>query len=520
MAVSAKGVVAAGHPLTAEAGARVLRDGGNAVDAAIAAVLTSCVTESPLTGLGAGGYMLVHEGATQVLLDFFVEAPGSDGSAPAAELVPVPIHFTDENMQVFHVGAASCGVPGTPAGMVAAAERFGSVPLAELAAPAAALARDGVRLIPEQEYFVRILAPILTLYDEARAIYAPEGRILGVGELFRFPELGDALERLGADGEEPFYRGEVAERISDWVLERGGTLGRDDLARYKAVARAPVRARFGGRDVFTNPPPASGGILIAYALAVLERLGDTGIESLVGAMDAAQAARGGEFLEGLLRPGFLAEFLDPAALDAAAEDVRARVAAGEGPIVRGDELGSTTHITAVDAEGGCASVTCSNGTGSGLIVPGTGVHVNNMLGEQDLNPLGFHRHRPGTRMPSMMSPTLVLRDGELEAGLGSGGSNRIRSAVTQTVIHLIAEGAAVADAVDASRVHFEAGAVHAEPGVDGAALERLAARGYEIVRWREPNVFFGGVHAVARDPATGELVGAGDARRGGAVAYA
>lgn len=515
-----KGVVAAGHPLTAEAGATVLRNGGNSVDAAIAAVLTSCVTESPLTGLGAGGYMLVHDGSEQVLLDFFVEAPGRDGREHSSELVPIPIHFTDENVQVFHVGAASCGVPGTPAGLLAAAERFGSVPLAELARPAAALARDGFEINPDQAYFFEILAPILTLYEETAAIYAPEGRILGAGETFRFGELADAIERLGAEGSEPFYRGDIAAAMSEWVLERGGTLGADDLDAYEPVERQPVRASYGGREILTNPPPASSGILIAYALAVLERLDADDVEALVGAMEAAQAARGEEFLEGLLTGGFAESFLEEAALDAAAERVRSRAAASEGPIQPGDELGSTTHITAVDDEGGCASVTCSNGTGSGLIVPGTGVHVNNMLGEQDLNPLGFHRHRPGTRMPSMMSPTIVMHGGELEAGLGSGGSNRIRSAVTQTVLHMIARGAPVNAAVDAPRIHFEDGAVQAEPGIDETALERLAERGYEIVRWADFNVFFGGVHAVARDPATGELVGAGDARRGGAVAYA
>jgi gamma-glutamyltranspeptidase/glutathione hydrolase len=464
--------------------------------------------------------MLVHDGDEQVLLDFFVEAPGAGGREHSSELVPIPVHFTEENVQVFHVGAASCGVPGTPAGLVAAAERFGSVPLAELAAPAAALARNGFELNVDQAYFFEILDPILTLYEEAAAIYAPEGHILGAGETFRFGELGDAIERLGAEGADPFYLGEIAMAISDWVLERGGTLGRDDLAAYQPVERRPVHAMYGGHEILTNPPPASSGILIAYALAVLERLDDDGVEALVGAMEAAQAARGEEFLQGLLTKGFAEEFLNSAALDAAAEGVRARAPAGEGPLQPGDELGSTTHITAVDGEGGCASVTCSNGTGSGLIVPGTGVHVNNMLGEQDLNPHGFHRHRPGTRMPSMMSPTIVMRDGELEAGLGSGGSNRIRSAVTQTVLHMVARGATVNAAVDAPRVHFEDGAVQAEPGIDEAALERLAHRGYEIVRWRDFNVFFGGVHAVARDPASGELVGAGDARRGGAVAYA
>jgi gamma-glutamyltranspeptidase/glutathione hydrolase len=152
-------------------------------------------------------------------------------------------------------------------------------------------------------------------------------------------------------------------------------------------------------------------------------------------------------------------------------------------------------------------------------VPGTGIHLNNMLGEQDLNPLGFHRHDPGRRLPSMMSPTVVVREGELVAGLGSGGSNRIRSAILQTIIGL-ASGLDVVDAVNAPRVHFEDGAVQAEPGVDEQALERLSQRGYEIVRWNELNVFFGGVHAVSRDPDTGGLRGAGDPRRGGAVAVA
>jgi gamma-glutamyltranspeptidase / glutathione hydrolase len=493
--MSSRGVVAAGHPLTAEAGARVLRDGGNAVDAAVAAVLTSFVTESPLTGLGAGGYMLVHTASEEVVLDFFVAAPGADGAERGAELVPIPVHFTPTAIQVFHVGAASCGVPGTPAGLVAALERFGTVPLDELAAPPAKLAREGVVINAEQAYFVRILAPILTHYEEAAAIYAPDGNLLVEGDAFRFPALGDALERLGAEGAEPFYRGEVAAAISDCVLERGGTLAKPDLAAYEPIVREPVGAGFAGRRVLSNPPPSSGGILIAYALELLERAGDTGLEQVVESMEAAQNARTEEFLEGLAEEGFARRFL-------------------------ADRLGSTTHITAVDAEGRCASVTCSNGTGSGLVVPGTGVHVNNMLGEEDLNPFGFHGHPAGRRLPSMMSPTVVLRDGELEAGLGSGGSNRIRSAVLQTILRLVVDGLDAPRAVLAPRVHFEAGAVQAEPGVDEAALERLEQRGYKVVRWSELNVFFGGVHAVARDPATGELRGGGDPRRGGAVAVA
>jgi gamma-glutamyltranspeptidase/glutathione hydrolase len=492
-----RGVVAAGHPLTAETGAQVLRDGGNAVDAAVAAVMASCVTESPLTGLGAGGYMLVHTGPETTVLDFLVAAPGADGIERGSELVPIEVHFTPESSQVFHVGAASCGVPGVPAGLERAVELFGSVPLADLAAPAARLAREGVTLTREPAYFIEILAPILTHYEEAAAIYAPGGNVLGVGDTFRWPDLGDAFERLGAEGCEPWYSGELAGRISEWVLERGGTLGTADLGAYATIPRPPVAARFRDRQVLTNPPPSSGGILIAFALNLLDRTqGAPGTEEIVLAMEAAQSERTQEFLEGLYEDGFAARFLSA------------------------DRLGSTTHITAIDAEGICASVTCSNGTGSGVVVPGTGVHVNNMLGEQDLNPLGFHQHQAGRRMPSMRSPTVVLRDGSLEAGLGSGGSNRIRAAILQTIMRLVCEGMGVADAVNAPRVHFENGAIQAEPGIGEEALARLEQRGYEVVRWADRNVFFGGVHAVARDPDTGELAGGGDARRGGAVAVA
>jgi gamma-glutamyltranspeptidase/glutathione hydrolase len=519
--VSGRGAVAAGHPLTAEAGARVLREGGNAVDAAIAAVLTSFVTESVLTGFGAGGFMLVHAPPDDVLLDFFVEVPGHTTPERRSELVPIPVYFSPESPQVFNVGAASCGVPGTAAGLAEALERHGSLPMAELAAQPARLAREGVEVNAEQAFIFSILEPILTHQPECRAIYAPEGRILSEGDLFRFPALGDALDRYGAEGAEPFYGGEIAERVSAWVLERGGILGPDDLAAYRPRGRDPVRARYRGRDVLTNPPPSSGGILIAFALSLLDRAGPAEVASVVAAMEEAQVARTEAFFHGLYERGYAHEFLSEPRIDSAAGRVRHGERPPDPPAeLPGDSLGSTTHITAVDGEGRCAAVTCSNGTGSGIVVPGTGVHVNNMLGEEDLNPLGFHVNPPGRRVPSMMSPTVVLRDGELEAGLGSGGSNRIRSAVLQTIIRLIDDGMEAQAAVDAPRVHYEAGAVQAEPGIDEAGLDRLAALGYQLVRWEGRNLFFGGAHAVARDPASGELHGGGDPRRGGAVAYA
>jgi gamma-glutamyltranspeptidase/glutathione hydrolase len=521
--MSSRGVVAAGHPLTAEAGAQVLREGGNAVDAAICAVLTSFVTESPLTGFGAGGFMLVHEGDEDTLVDFFVAAGGADGVERTAELVPIPVYF-DETPQTFNCGAASCGVPGNPAGIEHLWRRFGSVPLERLAAPGIGLGREGVKLSSAAAYFHEILEPILTSSPESAALYQPDGRRLVEGDVFRYPEMSDALERFAAEGSAPFYRGDIALAVCDWVRGQGGTLGMDDLAAYEPIERAPIDTAFRGHDVLTNPPPSSGGILIGYSLALLDRLGDrSGVEQIVAATEAANLRRSDEFHRGLHDEEYVRTFL-ATDFDSLADRIRAgewiggRGGAG-GPGIT-DRLGSTTHIAVMDAEGNCASVTCSNGTGSGVVVPGTGVHVNNMLGEEDLNPQGFHRIPPGQRVSSMMSPTLVLRDGEVVLGLGSAGSNRIRSAILQTVVRVLEQGMEAGEAVRAGRLHFEAGTVQAEPEVDEPVLADLERRGVPVVRWKRRNVFFGGAQAVTRDPTSGELSGGGDPRRGGAVALA
>ncbi len=496
MICSGHGVVAAGHPLTAERGAAVLREGGNAVDAALAAMLTSFVAEPLLTGLGSGGYMLVAGGGREpALLDFFVEAPGREsGPVPRTTMDPYDVDF-GEAVQTFHIGAASCGVYGAPAGVCAAGERWGTRPLAELVAPAAALARGGVALNFEQAYVLKILDGLVLSTPEGAALYAPGGRRLGEGDVMRNPELAGTLERLGREGAEPFYRGDIAAAVVDWIAVHGGLLGAEDLAGYEAVVREPVRVGYRGRDVLTNPPPSAGGTLLAYSLSLLERApSPPSAVQIVEAMASAQSERTPAFMEGLIEAGFLERFL-------------------------GARLGATTHISVLDRDGLACSVTTTLGEGSAMVVPGTGIHVNNIMGEADLNPLGFHRHAPGRRMPSMMAPTVVLdrRCGgraadsdRVELVLGSAGSNRIRSALLQTIVGVLDLGLPADEAVRAPRMHFEDGRVYLEPGIDSAALERA---GYTLTSFRGPNLFFGGVQAVQRRGET--IAGAGDPRRGG-----
>lgn len=490
MSSAEKGVVAAGHPLTAEAGARVLREGGNAVDATVAAMLTSFVAEALLTGLGAGGYMMVAgAGVEPTLLDFFAQAPTRLGDGSEADLYALEVNFGDTE-QIFHIGPASCAVYGTPAGASEAIRRWGTVPLEQLAEPAARLAHEGVGLNAVQAYIAELLHELLASTPECAALWAPTGTVLREGDIYRDHELGESLMRLGADGDEPFYRGDIAGAVCDWLAARGGSLTRADLAGYGPIAREPVQVAYRDREILTNPPPSAGGTLLAYALALLDRRpGPPGVGEIVDAMRSAQSERTAEFLEGLAEDGFADRFM-------------------------GSRLGATTHIAVIDGEGLACSATSTNGECSGVVVPGTGIHLNNMMGEEDLNPMGFHLHPAGRRLPSMMAPTVVMHEGEVELVLGSAGSNRIRSALLQTILGVVDHGLSVSEAIGAPRVHFENDVLFAEPGIDLSAI----GAGTRTVAFGERNLFFGGVQAALhRD---GTLSGAGDPRRGGAAVKA
>ena len=496
MNASAHGIVAAGHPLTAQAGARVLREGGNAVDAAVAAMLTSWVAEPLLTGPGAGGYMMVAEpGEEPVLLDFFVAAPGFGTRVEERPpLVAVEVDFGGDARQVFHVGPSAVGAYGNPAGVDAAMRRWGSVPLADLAAPAAALARDGVTVNRQQAEVIQLLEEILRTTPECLAIYAPDSReLLGIDARWRDDDLGETIERLGAEGARPFYEGEIAQAVTTWIGERGGVLTPEDLRRYEPIERTPLCVRYRDFEVYTNPPPSAGGILLALALGRLNGTpGPPSLSAIVMSMEEAQSERTPEFMDGLAEDGFAGRFL-------------------------GSRLGSTTHISVLDATGRACSVTCTNGEGSGIVVPGTGMHLNNIMGEEDLSPLGFHHAPPGRRMPSMMSPTVVMRDGGVQVALGSSGSNRIRSALLQTIVAVVDHGLPPSAALAEPRVHFESGVIYAEPGLP---VDELRMDPHELQAFRSKSMFFGGVQIVGRDPETGELSGAGDPRRGGVAVAA
>jgi gamma-glutamyltranspeptidase / glutathione hydrolase len=514
-----KGAVAAGHPLTAEAGARILAEGGNAVDACIAAAFVSWVAESPLTGPGGGGFMLVHRARDQVdsLLDFFVAVPGQ--SLPAGErgeMQAVDVAFDERTTQVFHIGPAAVAVPGVPAGLAAAHSRYATLPWAELLVPAVELARAGVPLNSGQAFFHEILDVILRSEPEGRRIYGADCP-LGEGERVVMDDLAGTLEWLAAEGAAVFYRGDLARCLSEAVRGRGGAVTEADLAAYRVIRRRPVRAAFRGAEFVSNPPPSSGGLLIAFVLRVLDRLGSSapagspeGIALLVETMREAALLRGPGFVGDLYRGGAARRILAEERVRAAATSARA---AARSATLEPTGVPSTTHISVVDANGNAASLSASTGCGSGVIVPGTGVQMNNMLGEPDLNPPGA-ASRPGARLTSMMAPSLLLEDGWPRLVVGSAGSIRLRAAIVQIVLRVVDDGLSAEEAIEAPRVHLDDDVLQLEGGIPTPTAAALEEAGYAVNRWAERNLYFGGASAVALLP-DGRLEAAGDSRRGG-----
>jgi gamma-glutamyltranspeptidase/glutathione hydrolase len=487
--------VAAGHGAVCDAGVVALQAGGNAFDATVAAGFAGAVAEPALTSLGGGGFLLARQtGGWTSLFDFFVDTPGRELGASALEphFVPVTVRFPASE-QVFNVGLGSVAVPGMLLGLLHAHRRLGRLPLSEVVAPAARLAREGVELNGHQAYFLDLLRPIMTLTEGGRRIYEADGRYPREGDRCTNRDLASFLEALPDGGDRDLYHGSLGRAVAKDMAEGGGLLGERDLAAYRVVERAPLALDYRGHRLLTNPSPAFGGRLLALSSSLWESLPrlEPGSPGAACAWVALQ-----QEVERLRTRGWLSPELVP---EAERETLRARLLSS----------GGTTHVSVCDAEGNAASMTTSNGEGSGYVMPGTGIMLNNMLGEDDLHPEGFHASPPGERVSSMMSPSLVLRGDEVRLAFGSGGSKRIRTAMQQVFSAVIDHGVDVERAVQAPRLHWDGARVQVEPGYSAEALDALRAR-FPTNVWPEQNVYFGGVQAVS-----GEGQGAGDPRRGG-----
>lgn len=455
--------VAAGHPATAAAGLGILEAGGSAADAAVAAVLASSAAESILTSIGGGGFATYYDAARQSVtcLDFFCSVPGLDGDRIAGPMDPIEVSFGGVPL-MYSIGGASVAVPGVAAGCGVVHERWGRLPWHQVVEPAIALARSGVALPPAQARTLASVAPALLPGDGA-GIYAPRGVLLRGGELLHHPGLARALTALADEGPAVFYTGALGRALVDAVRAAGGALGPEDLAAYRVDELPVERADVADRSVF-------------------------GRADLNGTVATLRAL-----------PANVAELARPERAVALARTLRERSR---------QRLGDTTNVSVVDPDGNACVVTTTLGLGAGVWIPGTGINLNSMLGEDELLTADLV---PGRRMASMMCPLVAVDpDGSLVVAAGSAGASRIRTALVDTLLGVLVDGLDMASAVARPRFHVVGETVHAEAGYPEDELAALTDAGYLVNRWDHLSHYFGGVSAVGLDGA------AGDPRRGGA----
>jgi len=520
-----KGAISTGNKLTSEAGAQILMQGGNAFDAAIAASFASFVVECTLTNLGGSGFMTAYSGKDDkdYAFDFFVNVPGLGAKSKVEpDFFPIEVDFGTVK-QEFHIGFGSIAVPGNVAGLFHAHSKLGSIPIKEIMAPAIEYAKNGFTIDKMQERILGILEPIFTYYDEGKAKFLKNGKTLKQGDILQFSELADTMDHLARHGVDDFYKGDIAHEILKVLDGRGSLLTADDLAGYVSIERIPLEVDYRGHTIITNPPPSSGGSLICYGLKLMERF-DLGayaygkgdyVDLMASVMAITNNARGRHFDARLFDENIAREFLTDEKISGSFDEVQRLLQCTED--CKFDDkihnhLGSTTHISVVDENNNAASITTSNGEGCGYIVPGVGLMMNNMLGEEDLNPHGFHKHPVGVRLSSMMAPTIVKRNGIPEIILGSGGSNRLRTAIMQSIVKILDYKMPIDEAVNSARLHYELGKLDIEPGYSEGDIAPLRDK-FDITLWDHKSMFFGGVHAVSKT--NGKMSGGGDSRRGG-----
>lgn len=484
--------IAAPNEASADAGEQIARAGGNAVDAALAASLVTMVNEVGIVSLSSGGFITVQpaDGSAPHTVDGWMDMPGRGRTLGGGTW---DVHTDYGGGVTVTIGPGSVATHGSVAAFGEAHARWGRLPWRELVAPAIDVARRGFRLSSASRFYLEYVHESIFGWDDASraAVHDADGEI--TTELVVVPDLAAALEQIAEHGPAALHTGDLARLISDDVLARGGILGPADLADYRPVVRPSLVARMGDWTFGTNPPPAVGGVCVA---AMLRLMGDRPR----GVDDGRWRPEDVEHLIDVQRTvlGHRLDVLD------VTDDLERDAAAFLTRVEAGDlgalESGSTAHVSATDSEGGACSVTVSSGYSSGMIAAGTGIWLNNCLGEQELNARGLHGLAPGARLLSNMAPTVGHHPDGSSIAIGSPGADRITTAIVHAIAGFVNGGLGLQQAVNHPRVH----------------VHRAGRPGEEVKIEGELTMYHGGVGATLRR-SDGHLVAAADPRRDGAV---
>lgn len=503
--------VASGHEVTTQVAQDLLLEGANAFDALTGAFFAACVAEPVLASAGGGAFILAQpNGQRTRIIDAFATTPSCKPSRHEMDVRAVTVDF-GATTQTYHIGNGTIAVPGAIKGLFNLHAQLGYMPMRDIVAPAVALAQSGTKITDQQGTILRAVEPVVSATPAARKLFLRNDQLLSAGDHFSNPRFADFLEVLAIEGDSFFYRGEVAAVLEQARSGRGGCVGIEDLGAYESRLRDPVEFKCGDATIQSAGPPSAGGLLIGFGLALVEGLQPVfqslseseRSRTLVDVMKATSAARVHATTDSFDFPDESILF-DPQLVHAWQNEISERVA-----VFRG-----TTHINVLDAKGNIACLSTSNGEGSGEVIEDAGIMMNNMLGEDDLNPRGIGAWSTKTPMTSMMAPTLMQYTGGRRVMMGSGGSNRIRTAMLQVILNIEKLDMSLEEAIHASRIHIDDDHVYIEAGFEGDVVDALTEQTPAHTLFEDRSFYFGGVHAIDSGP--NGIVGAGDPRRGGA----
>lgn len=493
-AAMTRGAVACGNPDAAQAGVDILAAGGNAIDAAVACAFAMGVVEPLDSGLGAGGFITLHHAAsgTTTCLDFMGAAPAAARYELYQAVDPTGDYAIKVKGRHNELGHKSVAVPGAAAGLCAALERFGTLPRRDVMAPAIRLASAGFTVAAKAALRMARTGDLLDATDECRRVLKkPDGSLYKAGDRMAMPDYGHSLAMISEDGPAAFQTGTLAAGIAADMAAHGGFLTAADLAGYRVVERAPATGMYNGLQIASMSPPSSGG-LVAAGLAALERQGiadtaDGRAEALARAMLATFESR----RTGLGDPAF---------------------------VKPSGESTETTSLCAMDAAGNAACITYSNNNHSGVVVPGTGILLNNQMRlfhAWDGSPNSI---APGKRPASSMMPTLLFDGDRAAMAIGASGSTRIVTALMQIVFHHLGRGVPLEQAVREPRLHAEEDTLMADADYREVAEPLASKLGLKFVAspGRDPMMASCQTIAVAAD-GTATAVGDPRARAQGRV---
>jgi gamma-glutamyltranspeptidase/glutathione hydrolase len=515
-ATASRGMVVTNHPLGSAAGAEMLAAGGNAVDAASAALFALTVVEPMMVGIfGAGMTHLRLADGRHLVIDNYTTAPAAarpDMYRPVSDTWP---DYLRAEGDVNLVGVLSVGVPGTLKAWADAIARFGRLDLETVMQPAIRHAERGFRATPYLVEAVKETAPDLARFPETARTFLPGGAPIKPGDVIAMPEYAATLRLIAAKGPGALYGGDLGATVADYMRKAGGIITLADLARYETIDRSPVHGRYRGFEIAGAPPPTAGGLHLVEMLNILEGFDPRGLRF--------GTAEYFHLIAEVLKIGFADRNActgDPAFVDIPVERLISKeYAASRRAQIRPDRASDygatpdvtagsahTTHVTTADADGNVVAMTqtINNLFGSRATVPGTGMLLNNTMGLFDPHPGTPASIAPGKRVTSSMAPTIVLRDGKPAWALGLPGGVRIFTSVFQAVVNLIDHGMTLQEAVEAPRVWSQGQELEMEQDIPVAVREAVAARGHRVVA---VGGVAGGMNAIAF-AADGTLEGA------------